>query len=328
MSASLSLGVRARPRKTRAPAPQAPAGAAAQPSVIGASDTLDFRKEAETRRLFALKQLEVSWEEASGTLWTFMRPRGRPSYNPDLLDDFHAWQHGIMAMFAGRRKDLRFLVLGSRTPGVFNLGGDLELFSAKIRERDRDTLVAYGRSCVRILHRNINGLGMPVVTIGLAQGDALGGGFESLLSFNVVIAERGAKFGFPENLFGLFPGMGAYSLLARRIGAARAEEMILTGRSYTAEEMKDAGLVHILAEPGQGIAAARDYIERQKRRHAGTRAVFQAGRVVEPLPLEELDRIVEIWADACLELGERDLKVMQRLVAAQNRLPGVLQAAE
>ena len=82
-----------------------------------------------------------------------------------------------------------------------------------------EALIAYGESCVRILHRNMNCLGLPMVTIGVAQGDALGGGFESLLSFNVIIAERGAKFGFPENIFGLFPGMGAYSLVARRVGA-------------------------------------------------------------------------------------------------------------
>lgn len=272
------------------------------------------------RPLFALEQLEVSWEENSGTLWSFMRPRGRPSYNPDLLEDFDAWQAGIKEMFAGRPGDLRYLVLGSRAPGVFNLGGDLSLFAKKIRERDRATLVAYGKRCVRILHQNMNGLGLPVITIGLAQGDALGGGFESLLSFNVIIAERGAKFGLPENLFGLFPGMGAYSLLARRIGAARAEEMMLTGRTYTAEEMKDLGVVHILAEEGQGIAETRKYIERQKRRHAGHRAIYKVGREVNPIPLDELDRIVEIWADACLELREQDLRIMERLVAAQDRL--------
>ena len=78
--------------------------------------------------------------------------------------------------------DLRFLLLGSRTPGVFNLGGDLDLFAAKIRDRDRQALVAYGESCVRILHRNMNCLGLPMVTIGLAQGDALGGGFRGRCS--------------------------------------------------------------------------------------------------------------------------------------------------
>jgi DSF synthase len=289
---------------------------------------IEARKVEDVRRLFALEQLEVTWEAELGTLWTFMRPRGRPSYNLELLEDFHAWQRGILAMFAERTGDLRYLLLGSRTPGVFNLGGDLDLFAAKIRARDRAALVAYGKSCVRILHRNMNGLGLPMITIGLAQGDALGGGFESLLSFNIIIAEKGAKFGFPENLFGLFPGMGAYSLLARRVGAALAEEMILSGRVYSAEEMKDAGLVHILADPGQGIDVARDYIVRSKRRHNGSRAVFEAGRAVYPIPLAELDRVVEIWADACLTLRDRDLKVMQRLVSAQDKLAPPLQAAE
>jgi DSF synthase len=289
---------------------------------------IDLKKSADARRLFELEQLDVSWDEPTGALWTFMRPRGRPSYNLDLLEDFHAWQRGIIAAFENRPNDLRFLLLGSHTPGVFNLGGDLDLFAAKIRDRDRQALVAYGESCVRILHRNMNCLGFPMVTIGLAQGDALGGGFESLLSFNVIIAERDTKFGFPENIFGLFPGMGAYSLVARRVGAAFAEEMMLSGRIYTAEEMKDVGLIHILAEPGQGIAEARDYIHRSKRRHTGSRSIYQIGREVNPITLAELDRIVQVWADACLQLRDRDLKAMHRLVSAQDRLQGTPQAAE
>jgi len=289
---------------------------------------IDPKKGVDARRLFEFEQIEVSWEEQIATLWTFMRPRGRPSYNPALLEEFHAWQNGIVAEFGDRPDKLRYLVTGSRTPGVFNLGGDLDHFMAKIRDNDRPALVAYGESCVRILHRNLNGLGLPLITIGLAQGDALGGGLESLLSHNVVIAERHAKFGFPESLFGLFPGMGAYSLVARRIGAAYAEEMMLSGRLYTAAEMLDFGLVHILAEPGQGVAEARNYIQRNKRRHNGIRSVFEAGRHVNPLTLDELDHVVQIWADACLHLRERDLKVMQRLIYAQNRLPNTVQAAE
>lgn len=282
----------------------------------------------EKRSLFELEQIEVSWDEDRQTLWTFMRPGGRPSYNPEMLEDFHAWQRGIDEMFDGQEDEIRYLVLGSRWPGVYSLGGDLNLFATRIRERDREGLVAYGRSCVRILHRNFNGLDLPIVTIGLVQGDALGGGFESLLSFNVIIAERDAKFGFPESLFGLFPGMGAYSLLARLLGTARAEEIILGGRTYTAEEMKELGVVHILAEPGQGLEETHRYIERQKRRHNGSRSVYLAGREVAPLSLDELDRIVEIWADACMQLGERDLRVMQRLIAAQDRLQNLPLAAE
>ena len=289
---------------------------------------LDLMRGAEARRLFRLEQLEVNWDAEAGALWTFMRPRGRPSYNPDFLEDFHAWQRGIVANFADRSDEIKYLLLGSRTPGVFNLGGDLHHFLAKIAARDRQALVDYGESCVRILHQNMNTLGLPMITIGLAQGDALGGGFESLLSFNVIIAERGAKFGFPETMFGLFPGMGAYSIVARRTSAAFAEEMMLTGRIYSAEEMKEAGLVHMVVEPGQGIEAARDYMEKNKRRHVGARAVFKAGHVVNPISLEELDRIVQVWADSCLQLRDRDLKVMQRLVAAQDKLQYTTQAAE
>ena len=289
---------------------------------------LDLMKGAEARRLFKLEQLEVNWDEQAGALWTFMRPRGRPSYNPDFLEDFHAWQRGISAIFADRPDDIHYLLLGSRTPGVFSLGGDLHHFLACIRERDRQALVAYGESCVRILDRNMATLGLPMITIGLAQGDALGGGFESLLSFNVIIAERGAKFGFPETMFGLFPGMGAYSIVSRRVGAAFAEEMMLTGRIYSAEEMKEVGLVHMVVEPGQGVEAARDYMQRNKRRHVGARAVYKVSHGVNPVTLEELDRIVQIWADACLQLRERDLKVMQRLLAAQDKLHYTAQAAE
>jgi DSF synthase len=287
-----------------------------------------IRPDDDAGRLFTLEQLEVSWEEQTGAMWTFMRPRGRPSYNLDLLNDFHSGQRGITELFSDRPNELRYLVLGSRTPGVFNLGGDLDHFLAKIRERNRQALISYGESCVRVLYRNLNTLGLPMITIGLAQGDAFGGGFETLLSFNVIIAERTAKFGFPESLFGLFPGMGAYTLLSRKIGASFAEEMMLSGRTYTSEEMKDAGLVHIVAEPGQGIQAVRDYMEKHRRRHPGARGVYRAGLEVNPVTLGELDRIVAIWADSCLDLGERDLKIMQRLIHAQDRLQSTMQAAE
>ena len=105
---------------------------------------------SDAERLFELEQIEVSFEEQTGALWSFMRPRGRPSYNPDLLQDFHAWQRGITASFKDRPEQLKYLLLGSRTQGVFNLGGDLNLFAEKIRMRDRQSLVAYGESCVRI----------------------------------------------------------------------------------------------------------------------------------------------------------------------------------
>jgi DSF synthase len=286
----------------------------------GATLPMQHRERPAGTRLFDLGQLEVRWEAALGTLWTHMTPVDRPNFNRAMLRDFQRWQAEIGREFADPEEGLKYLVLGSRFPGIFNLGGDLELFAGFIAEGDRDGLVRYGRDCVSILHNNMRRLELPIVTIALVQGDALGGGFEAVLSFNVIVAEKGVKFGLPEIAFGLFPGMGAHSLLSRKIGLARAEEMMLSNRLYSAEEMHEMGLVHVLAEPGFGEEAVRAYIARNGRRQAGHRGIYQASSLSNPVTLEELNAIVEVWADSALCLSHADLKLMRRLGSAQTRL--------
>jgi DSF synthase len=287
---------------------------------LGGVRPIQHRERPAGTRLFDLGQLDVRWEAAHGTLWTFMTPVDRPNFNRPMLRDFQCWQAEIGREFADPAEGLKYLVLGSRFPGVFSLGGDLKLFAGFITTGDREGLVRYGRDCVSILHNNLRRLELPLVTIALVQGDALGGGFEAALSFNVIVAEKGAKFGLPEIGFGLFPGMGAHSLLSRRIGLARAEQLMLTNRLYTAEEMYDMGLVHVLAERGEGEEAVRSYIARNDRRRAAHCGIYQASGLADPVTLEELNAIVDVWADTALCLGETDLKLMRRLSEAQIRL--------
>jgi DSF synthase len=109
-----------------------------------------------------------------------------------------------------RGAPIEYTVLASDVPGVFNLGGDLDLFLRLIEGKDRAGLVAYGKACVHVLHRNYVAHDLPITTISLVQGDCLGGGFEAALSSDILVAERHARFGFPEIVFNLFPGMGAY----------------------------------------------------------------------------------------------------------------------
>jgi DSF synthase len=281
---------------------------------------LQHRERPSGSCLFDLGQLDVRWEAAAGTLWTYMTPVDRPNFNRPMLRDFQRWQAEIGREFADPLEGLFYLVLGSRFPGVFNLGGDLELFAGFIAAGDRDGLIRYGRNCVSILHNNMRRLELPIVTIALVQGDALGGGFEAVLSFNVIVAERGARFGLPEIAFGLFPGMGAHALLSRKIGLARAEEMMLSNRLYSAEEMHEMGIVHVLAEPGCGEEAVRAYIAKNGRRQAGHRGIYHASSLADPITLEELNAIVEVWADSALCLNDLDLKLMRRLADAQVRL--------
>ena len=281
---------------------------------------LQHRERPSGSRLFDLGQLDVRWDAEAGTLWTYMTPVDRPNFNRPMLRDFQRWQAEIRREFADPAEGLRYLVLGSRFPGVFNLGGDLDLFAGFIAAGDRGGLVRYGRDCVSILHNNMRRLDLPIVTVALVQGDALGGGFEAVLSFNVVVAEKGARFGLPEIAFGLFPGMGAHCLLARKLGLAKAEEMMLSNRLYSAEEMHALGIVHVLAEPGEGEEAVKDYVARNSRRLAGHRGIYHASSLVDPIRLDELEAVVEVWADAALCLTEADIKLMRRLVGAQSRL--------
>ena len=272
------------------------------------------------RQLFDLAELDILYQAESAALWTFMRPAGRPSFTPPMLRDFEEWQRLIAENFGPGQVPLRYLVLGSRAPGVFCFGGDLQLFERLIRSGDRDGLMRYGYRCVQILHRNMHALDLPMLTVGLVQGAALGGGFEALLSFDYIIAERDATFGLPEILFGLFPGMGAHAILSRKLGSAMADRLIVSNQTFTAEEMYEFGLVHHLAERGEGVAACQEFIRKSERRHPGLVNARKAMKLTHPIGLSELKRIVDLWADAALQLSDGDLKVMSRLTRAQERL--------
>lgn len=267
--------------------------------------------------------LRLDIDTLNSTCWCFMDPVGKPSYTHELMQDISRMQGAITEAFAGlptpAAAPFSWFVMASAVPGIYNLGGDLGHFAQRIRSRDLKAMRHYGHVAVTAIHRNAVAFDVPVVTMALVQGDALGGGFEHALSFDLIIAERSAKMGLPEILFNMFPGMGAYSFLARRMDRKRAEELILSGRVHTAEELYEMGVVDVLAEDGQGQQAAVDYIARHNRKHNAHHAVYRARRRVNPVTLEELIDVVDIWAEAALNLTDADLRKMDRLCAAQNR---------
>ena len=270
-------------------------------------------------------QFETEFEPATGTLWGWFNPPGTPCFSLGLLNDIRAHDDALAASggaveIEGERYPVNYYVAGSRIPGVFNLGGDLALFMLLVKTGDREALARYARLCIDNMHARIdNYRSGNMVTVSLVQGDALGGGMECALSSDVVIAEASAQMGTPEILFNLFPGMGACSLLARRIGLRAAEQLILSGAVLPAAKLHEMGVVDVLAKDGQGESAARDWIAKNSRRRNGFQAVMRARQVTNPVTRAELDAVAELWVEAALRLEERDLGLMGSLVRAQQR---------
>jgi len=270
----------------------------------------------------AYQEVDVTLDRRNKILWCYLRPHAVPNFTHGILRELADIQRSVKRRLhdvsVRQEVPIHYVVVGSRLPGVFNMGGDLGFFADCIRAGDRAALENYARACIEVVYNNATALDSPIVTVALVQGDALGGGFEAVLSFDVVVAEKSAKFGLPEILFHLFPGMGAYSLLSRKLDPARAERMILSGRIYSAAELHDMGLVEVVAEDGHGEDAVRHYIARHGRRHGAHSAVCAVRRRINPLTFQELQDVTKIWVDTALRLEEVDLRRMERLMLAQR----------
>lgn len=264
-------------------------------------------------------QLETFYDEKYKIGWFFMTGSPRPCFTPTLLNSLTKYLADVKTeMRLSQQDKYDYLVVGSKFDGVFNLGGDLDLFTSLIRQRDRQALFQYAVHCIDILYDNLLHLGTDLTTVTLIQGDALGGGFEAALSSNVIIAEKGTKMGLPEVLFNLFPGMGAYTLLKLRVGDAKAQEMILSGKLFAAEELYEMGVIDILAEKGEGELALYRYIDKAKKSPNCYKSMRRIRDLCNQVSYAELVAIGEIWADAALELTEKDIKMMHRLVKRQT----------
>ncbi|NZA25721.1 crotonase/enoyl-CoA hydratase family protein [Luteimonas sp. SJ-92] len=267
--------------------------------------------------------MRVESDPADSTHWMYMHTGlvqgARPCFHPALMTDMWSFLNSITLRDNQREPGkLRHVVIASDA-GAFNLGGDLELFAELIRKGDREQLLAYARKCVDGVYHIHTGLGGDVRTIALVQGDALGGGLELALSCHTIVAEKGVGMGLPEVLFGLFPGMGAYSFLSKRVSPQLAEKIILEGNVYSSEEMHAMGVVDILVPKGEGEAAVEELLRRQRRASYAHVALNAVRNIAQPVGYNELMGITEVWVDTALALGERSLKTMDRIVRAQTR---------
>lgn len=279
---------------------------------------VDFNQVTQTNH----EQMDTRFDAEFGVIWSIMKPEPLPCFNKTCLTELLEHQLQLRStngkiVEQGKEQQVNYHVLSSSKKGVFNLGGDLSAFKQLILNKDRTRLLEYAKLCIGNVWTFYN-MEAPITTISLVQGQAMGGGFESALSAHVLIAEKSALMGLPEVLFNLFPGMGALSFLTRKIGLQAAEKLVRTGKVYNAEELYKMGVVDVLAEDGQGEYAMNNWIKKNHRALNSFQAITRAKQRVSPLTHEELLDITEVWVDAALNLDDRNLKIMERLIRAQS----------
>jgi len=282
-------------------------------------------------RTRAFPTMRVESDPAGAEHWMYMhadiQSGTRPCFRTALMDDMWSFLTSITLRESQRKPGaLRHVVVASDA-NAFNLGGDLELFSQLIRDNNREQLLAYARRCIDGVYHLHASLGGDVRTIALVQGDALGGGMELALACQTIVAEEGVSMGLPEVLFGLFPGMGAYSFLCKRVTPQVAEKMILEGNMYDSEQLHRMGVVDVVVPKGEGEAAVREIIRQQQRAPHAHLAMNAVRSIAQPVGYDELMGITEVWVDTALALGDRSLRTMDRIVRAQSRRAGAEAAA-
>ena len=274
-------------------------------------------------------QLITEFNEETGVMWCYANPSPRPCFTPQLLEDLMKFLHAIKNkttsdLRIGISPSIKYLILGSYKPGVFSLGGDLALFVRWIKDRDREGLHDYMKLSIDVLFGTHTNMDVPLTTIALIRGNALGAGFEGALACDYLVAEKSVQLGFPEVLFNMFPGMGAYSFLCRRITPAQVERMILSGRIYSADELYEMGVVDVLANDGEGLDEVNKFVKKHEKNKNTRGSLLKIRNRVNPVSYKELIDIGEIWVEAAMSLTSRELKVMDRLVKSQDRMAKTL----
>ncbi|WP_145538496.1 crotonase/enoyl-CoA hydratase family protein [Yersinia kristensenii] len=262
-----------------------------------------------------LSQISAYYEEGRNTMWMLLRAHPRPCFNLELIEN-------IMTLAQAAKEStlpIDFWVTGSVVPNIFNVGGDLNFFAQMIRNRKREALMAYARACVDCVHAASRGFDTGAISIAMVEGSALGGGFEAALAHHFVLAQTTARMGFPEIAFNLFPGMGGYSLVARKAGMKVAEQLIWTGESHAAEWYESRGLIDKLFQPGDAYLATRTFIDTIKPKLNGIRAMIRVRQRVLQLTRSELMDITEDWVDSALSIEPKDIAYIERLVMLQDR---------
>lgn len=190
--------------------------------------------------------------------------------------------------------DTAACVIASARPSGFSAGGDLRELYRQAAAVPAIRRAAGIRKFLHRIHAVANAIdAAPFVTIAAVHGVCFGGGFELALTCDLIVADKMARFAFPELRLGFIPGFGGIPRLKRDASNGLVRDLLFTGRTINAARAHSSGIVSQLAGEGEALRVARS-IAAQITRYDGT-ARQTAKQFVKPIPRLELKREIALF---------------------------------
>jgi enoyl-CoA hydratase len=250
------------------------------------------------------RQSTLSWTLVDGVIDLALHRSPCNELGSESLEDLEKFVTALAVMEA----DAHALIIYSDMKPGFCAGADLRELYQRSHAMEKSQAAMGVRDFLERIHRVLNLIdATPLTTIAAVHGVTFGGGFELALACDLIIADKMARFCFPELRLGLIPGFGGIPRLKRDLGNGVVRDLLLTGRSINATKAQQIGLVSQVVGEGEALRAARATAAQLKKFDRQTAAA--AKRFIKPLPHEELRREIdlfcELFASPAVEAGLR-----------------------
>ena len=234
----------------------------------------------------------LSWSSKDGVIEVVLDRAPCNEIGSTTLDDLEKFAAALESL----QTEAHALIIYSARKEGFCAGADLRELYRRSQAVPPAERVAGVRDFLERIHRVMNAIdAAPLTTIAAVHGVAFGGGFELALACDLIVADKMARFCFPELRLGLIPGFGGIPRLKRDLGNAIVRDLLLTGRSINASKAQAVGLVSQVVAEGDALRVARATAAQLAKFDRGT--AIAAKRFIKPIPRDELRREIDIFCD-------------------------------
>src|SRR3979411_2518541 len=248
------------------------------------------RGESHTGRSF--RGQAMSWQLKDGTIELALHREPCNELGSLALDELENFAAALESI----QPEAHALIIYSELKCGFCAGADLRELYQRSQAMEKADALRGVRAFLERIHKVLNTIdAAPLTTIAAVHGVVFGGGFEVALACDLIIADKMARFCFPELRLGLIPGFGGIPRLKRDLGNGVVRDLLLTGRSFNATKAQSVGLVSQVVAEGEALKVARATAAQLKKFDRRTAAI--AKKFIKPIPREELRREIDIFCD-------------------------------